>query len=137
MLNGVIAVVLNIVLNIILSRYLGIGGLALATSISGMVATLLLFVALKKKIGSFGLKEITLSLGKITASSVIMGFIASCVYSNLGNLLSLRLSLVIAIGVGILSYFVLIHLMRVPEAERTLESLRKRFLQRQLVNKVE
>ena len=40
MINAAIAMVLNIVLNIVLSKYLGIGGLALATSISSLFCTL-------------------------------------------------------------------------------------------------
>jgi len=130
MINGAIAVVINIILNVILSRYLGIGGLALATSIAGIVATILLFVTLRKKIGGFGLKEISSSFGKITASSVIMGVIALYVYRYLGNVLGLSLSLIIAIGVGGLSYFVLIYFMRVPEVERTLNALKQRLRDR-------
>ena len=57
MINATIAVVINIVLNIVMSRFLGIGGLALATSISGIISALLMFVTLRKKIGPFGLKK--------------------------------------------------------------------------------
>lgn len=76
MINATIAVVLNIILNFILSKYLGIGGLALATSIAAIVSTILMFITLRKKIGGFGLKEITSSFIKISLASVIMGFIA-------------------------------------------------------------
>ena len=57
MINATIAVVLNIILNLILSRYMGIGGLALATSISGIVSAFLMFATLRKKIGGFGLYQ--------------------------------------------------------------------------------
>ena len=66
MINATVAVVLNIVLNIILSKYLGIGGLALATSISAIVGKGLLFITLRRKIGGFGLKEISKSFIKIS-----------------------------------------------------------------------
>ena len=49
-MNATIAVIINIVLNIVLSRFLGIGGLALATSIAGIVSTFLMFITLRKKI---------------------------------------------------------------------------------------
>ena len=98
----------NIFLNIVLSRYLGIGGLALATSIAAIVATLLLFVKLRIKIGGFGLKELSLSLGKITAASLLMGFLALYVYRYLGNIVDVSLSLIAAICIGGLIYFALV-----------------------------
>ena len=49
MINAVISMLMNIVLNIILSRYMGIGGLALATSISAIFCTGLLFVSLREE----------------------------------------------------------------------------------------
>ena len=127
MVNGAIAVGLNIVLNIILSRYLGIGGLALATSIAGIVATILLFITLRKKIGGFGLHEITSSFGKMTVASIVMGIMAGAVYRYFGTVFGSSLSLILAIGVGALSYFVLIYFLRVPEVQRTLDAVKQRF----------
>ena len=48
MLNASIALIINIVLNIVLSKYLGISGLALASSISLIFCSFLLFVSLRK-----------------------------------------------------------------------------------------
>ena len=48
MINGAIAMIMNIVLNIILVKYLQLAGLALATSISAIVCIFLLFGSLKK-----------------------------------------------------------------------------------------
>lgn len=50
-INAIIGVVFNIGLNILLSKYLGIGGLALATSISALITTLLLSIQIKAKTG--------------------------------------------------------------------------------------
>jgi putative peptidoglycan lipid II flippase len=128
MINATIAVVLNIILNLILSRYLGIGGLALATSISAIVSTLLMFVTLRKKIGGFGLKEITSSFIKIGFASVVMGFIALASFNFFGQSLSGNLALILAIAVGALVYGILIYVLRVPEVERTLEVVKKKVL---------
>jgi putative peptidoglycan lipid II flippase len=127
MVNGAIAVGLNIVLNIILSRYIGIGGLALATSIAGIVATILFFITLRKKIGGFGLREIAASFGKMTVASIVMGIMAGAVYRYFGTVFGSNLSLILAIGVGALSYFVLIYFLRVPEVQRTLDAVKQRF----------
>lgn len=57
MINAAIAMAMNIVLNIILSKSMGIGGLALATSISAIFCTVLLFISFRKKIGPFGINS--------------------------------------------------------------------------------
>jgi putative peptidoglycan lipid II flippase len=129
MVNGAIAVVINIVLNLILSRYLGIGGLALATSFSGLVATLLLFVTLREKIGGFGMKTVFSSFCKISVASLVMGVIARSLYHYVGATTTNK-ALILAIGTGAVAYFILVYLLRVPEVERTLVAVRQRVLRR-------
>jgi len=66
---------INIVLNIILMVPLKAGGLALATSISGFVNFISLFVILRNRIGQFEENKIRDSLLKILFASLSMGFI--------------------------------------------------------------
>lgn len=127
MQSGVIAVGINVVLNVILARFLGIGGLALATSIANVVATVHLLLALARSIGEFGLREIAIPLGKVVLASTAMGFIALATYRYVGVTLSHSLSLAAAIGVGALSYFILIYFLSVPEAERAFEAVKRLF----------
>ncbi|HBG01454.1 MAG TPA: murein biosynthesis integral membrane protein MurJ, partial [Firmicutes bacterium] len=98
MINASIAVVLNIALNLILSRYLGLGGLALASSIAATVSVFLLFGALRRKIGSFGLQEIGRSLAKICLVAVLMGFVALWSSNFLRHVFSQNAALLMAIG---------------------------------------
>ncbi len=135
MVNGAIAVGLNIALNIALSHFLGIGGLALATSVAAIVATALLFVALRRKIGGFGLREITVSFGKVSLASIVMGIISSATYSYFDTVLGSDLPLFMAIGVGAVTYFILVFSLRVPEVQRTLDSLRQRLKTRKSEDK--
>ena len=58
MINGTISVIINIILNIILIRFLGHAGLALATSISALICIVLFFRSLSEKIGYFGQDKI-------------------------------------------------------------------------------
>jgi putative peptidoglycan lipid II flippase len=125
--NGVISIGINVVLNVTFSRYFGIGGLALATSIAGILAAFLLILTLRIKIGAFGLREIVRSFGKIIIASVVMGISAACVYGYLITSWSSNLSLILAIGIGALSYFILVFFFRVPEVERALAVLKRRF----------
>lgn len=130
MINATIAVSTNILLNVILSRFLGIRGLALATSISGIISALLMFITLRTKIGSFGLKRITQSFVKISGASVLMGAIASGSYRFLCGVVNHDMALVVAIAVGALTYGIVIAFMGIPEVDRALKSITQRVVKR-------
>jgi putative peptidoglycan lipid II flippase len=126
MFNAAIGMVLNIVLNIILSRYLGIGGLALATSIAATFTTVLLFISLRKKIGPFGMKQISISFLKILFASSIMGLLAKLSFNYLTATLSQNISLLLAIGVGAVSYFVIIYFMKIEDVDVIVGAIKKK-----------
>ena len=117
MVNGAIAVVANIILNIILSRFLGIGGLALATSISAILAVALMFMSLRKKIGPFGIKNIAGTLGKIALASAVMGVLAKAAYDFMLVPVGSNRALIIATGVGAFLYGAMIYFMKIKEVE--------------------
>lgn len=122
MINGIICVVINIVLNLILSKYLGVGGLALATSISGLVGTVLLMILLHKKIGDFGLKDIITSFLKILFASILMGVAVYFSYEFLVTLSkSLIANLFASVLVGVLVYGVCVYFLRVREFNQLLK----------------
>ncbi len=72
MINTSIGVAVNVCASIILSRYLGIGGIALGTSISSMVIALLFLYSLKKKANYISFK----AFGKNLISQSIAGLVA-------------------------------------------------------------
>ncbi|MFR1077439.1 MAG: murein biosynthesis integral membrane protein MurJ, partial [Romboutsia timonensis] len=120
MKNGVIAMVMNIVLNIILVKYLQLAGLALATSISAIVCIFLLFGSLKKQIGYFGQDKIIKTTIKSIISAIVMGIVAYFNYNILSNLLGIgfineAISLVVSIGVGTITYAIVIIALKVEE----------------------
>lgn len=126
MINAAIGIVINIVLNIILSRYMGIGGLALATSISAIVTTLLLFWSLRKKIGTFGTRQISGSFLKILLASLIMGVFAKVSYDYLIVALSSNLALFISIAIGTLSYAIIIYFMKIDDVDVMVRLIKKK-----------
>jgi putative peptidoglycan lipid II flippase len=126
MINAAIGMTLNIILNIILSRYLGIGGLALATSIAATFTTILLFISLRKKIGPFGMKQISISFLKILFASSIMGLFAKLSFNYLTVSLSQNLSLLLAIGIGAVSYFVIIYFMKIEDVDVIVGAIKKK-----------
>lgn len=126
MINAAIGMILNIILNIILSRYLGIGGIALATSISALFTTILLFHSLRKKIGPFGIKELLKVFLKIILASLIMGFISKTSFNYLAFIISENLSLLIAIGVGTVSYMLIIYYMNIKDVDIIVNVIKKK-----------
>lgn len=126
MINAAIAMIMNIILNIILSKSLGIGGLALATSISAIFCTILLFISLRKKIGPFGMKNITISFTKIICASLVMGVIAKVTHNALFNSINANLSLILSIGIGALTYFTIIYFMKIEEVDVIVNAIRRK-----------
>lgn len=124
MFNAAIAMILNIVLNIVLSKFLGIGGLALATSISAIFTTILLFISLRKKIGPFGMKNITISFGKMLFASLLMGAIAKFFYGILTGYVNTNLSLLAAISLGAALYFIIIYFMRIKDVDTIVDAIK-------------
>lgn len=127
MINAAISIVINIVLNIILSKFLGIGGLALATSISAIFCTILLFVSLRKKMDSYGVKKISISFIKIVIASITMGGLCRFTYGILINNISLNLSLVISIGLGAIVYSIMIYFMKIEDVDVIVLIIKKKF----------
>ena len=60
-----VSLVLNIIFNVALIFPLKIAGIALATSLSGIITFFILFSLLEKKIGYFGRKETKLCMRRI------------------------------------------------------------------------
>lgn len=130
MINSAIALALNIVLNIVLSKYLGIGGLALATSISAILCTSLLFISLRKKTGSMGMRSITVTFLKVLGLSAIMGVMSKKIYSILVKSMNTGSALLISIVSGTLIYLVLICFMKIDEVSIIFETFKKKSMGR-------
>jgi len=120
MINGLIAVLINIILNLILIRFMAHRGLALATSVSAIITSLLLLQGLRKKIGHFGLmKSVKCGLKSLVASAA-MGIVVYLLYGFLSKTLvsgtiSDIISLLCTVGAGVLTYLLLIYLFKVDE----------------------
>lgn len=126
MINATIAMIINIILNILLSKFMGIGGLALATSISGIFCTILLLLSLKKKIGLFNMKKTAFSFLKITCASLIMGAIAKVIHIILSKFIGEKLGMICAICTGAIIYFIIIYFMKIDEADTMINVIKKK-----------
>jgi putative peptidoglycan lipid II flippase len=110
---------------------MGIGGLALATSIAAIFTTLLLFISLRKKIGSFGMKKISISFLKMLIASAIMGMLSKLSFNYLNaSTLSQNLSLLVAITIGATSYFVIIYFMKIEDIDMIVGVIKRKLNKR-------
>lgn len=120
MINGSIAILINIVLNLIFIKILGYAGLALATSISTMVGVILLARSLKKKIKYFG-EDLIIKTGiKSLIASIIMGAITITSYKLISSSVGIgfiqdSISLVVSVVIGAISYLSIIYIMKIEE----------------------
>ena len=65
------SVIVNVVLNLILVNVMGMGGLALATSIAGIASAVVLLIILRQRLGRMGVTDILEQLLKIGISGVL------------------------------------------------------------------
>lgn len=130
MLNGALAMGMNIILNIILIRFLGHAGLALATSISALICIVLLFRSLKKKIGNFGQNKILKTMIKSLIAAIVMGFVTVGVYNLFAKALGVgfikeAISLFASVGIGALVYGVMVIVLKVEEVNIVIDMVKK------------
>lgn len=122
MINGIIAVGANIFFDVTLMKVFGIGGLALATSLSSIIGILLLFRGLKKKMEYYGQDRIIRTFIKSLIASIVMGVITYFMYNLSSNILGVGfIQDVIATGISVLVgavvYGILISKFRVREVK--------------------
>ncbi len=114
----VFSVAVNIALSLVLMRFLKIGGLALASSISATLNAVLLYRALKKRLGDLGEKAIVGSFSKLFLVALGMGVLAFFYNAYVLNTVILSTTLVQATallaGIGICAafYFGVVFLFR-------------------------
>lgn len=126
MINSIWAVLINIGLNITLSKYMGLSGLALATSMSASFCTLLLFRSLVKKIGFFELRKLINTFTKVAFVSVLMGIFSKAIFHLLHSNLNANMSLLLTIFLSIICYTVLIYYIRIKEIDEFFIDIKRR-----------
>lgn len=125
-INSVVIVGINIVLAFLLSKIMGIRGIALATSISFIVGALTIYFSSIKLIGNVFDKTLLTNIVKITVSSALMALVSKIVYDVLTKSLGINLSLLISIIVAGIIYLFLLIVFRVDEIKEIFRLLLKR-----------
>ncbi|HSQ90362.1 murein biosynthesis integral membrane protein MurJ [Romboutsia sp.] len=133
MINGIIAMSLNIILNISFVKFtnMQLAGLAFATSISAIVTIILLFISLRKKIGPFGGKSIALVMVKSIISALLMAGVTLFVYNTIGSILGTgfikeAITLAVSVGLGAIVYGTSIVILKVDEVNLILDQVKNK-----------
>ncbi|WAM30501.1 murein biosynthesis integral membrane protein MurJ [Caldicellulosiruptor naganoensis] len=127
MKNGIIAVFVNIGLNIILVRFLQHKGLALGTSVVAYVSVFLLLRSLIRKIGKINFKNSFIVLLKSIFASICMVItitvVKRFVYIQTPHIFLTRtINLAIQIFCGAISYSIVIYTLKVNEVKWLFEN---------------
>ncbi|HEX9025599.1 MAG TPA: murein biosynthesis integral membrane protein MurJ [Clostridium sp.] len=114
-INGIIGVIINIIFSVVLSKYIGIMGVALASAIAMIVTSILLFKSIIKLEKGFIIKDIIRKIGIITINSIIMGVIIIIIVICLRSKLNSIVLLFIGTIIGSIIYFILCYLFKIEE----------------------
>jgi len=116
--------VLNTILNVALMGPMKIGGIALASSISSMVGFFMLFTLLEKRIGVMSKELVTYVTKILTASSGAA--VVILILTKISETWSLPelAKLILIAGAGYLVYGVICVVLKVPQVDRIISSLR-------------
>ncbi|WP_411678906.1 murein biosynthesis integral membrane protein MurJ [Clostridium thailandense] len=131
MINSFIGIIMNIIINIVIIKYMKVSGLTLATSISVIITTILMICNLNKKLEGMEIRRIIDVFFKVVSSSVIMGAVIFIVnktvvlkfgYGLKASIMSVLVSFVLGASI----YFVSIFLLKVEEFNYLINSFLKR-----------
>jgi putative peptidoglycan lipid II flippase len=117
-----ISVTLNIILNLVLIRYMAHAGLALATSIAAIVGLMLNIILLSRKIGGLNWGTLFKAAAKIFGTASFMGLVVWWVnlcltpVCQVASKVYQAVILFLIIGLGTLIYFLISYLLKMKEA---------------------
>ncbi len=115
---------IHVILCVVLMRPLGVGGLALATSLCAYMNVFMLFYKLRKKIGKIGATKIFISSIKALIASMVMGIIAYQIMQI--KFLPMIVALIISIICSIISFIILLKILKSQEMEQILSGINKK-----------
>ena len=110
---------------------MGHTGLALATSLSALICTFLLFYSLRKKIGNFGQKKILTTAIKSLLSAILMGVCVTFTHEFIINhagvgFMGQVISIFGAVLAGVIVYGISVIILKIEEVSMIINLLIKK-----------
>lgn len=140
---GIISELISIIAALVLMKPLGVAGLALASSIGVTINLILLWTYLRSETKTLNESEILSLIYKIAFASLVMGLIVQALKYPLAKLLNQQIFWgifgqgAIAGTAGIVVYFFLCYILRVPEFIQFKDSFARRWLKIRNINTTE
>lgn len=125
MKNSIFCVIFNIIFNLSLISFLKVAGLALASSMSAILAVFFLMFNLRKKIGKFNVKSMIITLIKTSFSALAMAIVVLKLFGLLSPVNEF-IGLAVAISVGALVYAIMVLVLKVDSTKYVINKIRRR-----------
>ncbi|WP_027626903.1 murein biosynthesis integral membrane protein MurJ [Clostridium lundense] len=132
MINSFMGIIINIIINIFIVKYMQVSGLTLATSISSIITTILMLMSLNKKLNGINLREVFITFMKIMFSSIIMSILLFFINEKCTMFFGMNtkgsiITLIISFILGSLVYFISIYLLEIKEFTYCIQLLTNKF----------
>lgn len=133
-ITSVIGVFITVIIALLLKNEYGIRGLAFALSISVVTQSTILWMILRKHVGSLGEHTIIIALVKMSIASIALAWSAQILKEPMAQIVDMtRLWGILSQGlvcgmVGILAYGLVCYVLKLEEMELFKESFKKRWL---------
>jgi putative peptidoglycan lipid II flippase len=133
-----VTIVVNLALSLILVRWIGFRGLALATSLAAIVHGGLSLVLLRRQLGRIGSGQLATTFLKIVAASAVMALVVTIALREVSLWIpgagasSQLVRLTVTIGLGLLAVALSAKLLRISEADEVIDRVRERLRQRRI-----
>jgi len=127
-----VTIVVNLALSVILVRWIGFRGLALATSMAAIVHGGLALVLLRRQLGRIGGSELAKAFLKIVAASAVMALVVTIALREVSSWApgagagSQLVRLTITIGLGLTAVGLSAKLLRISEFNEVIDLIRER-----------
>lgn len=124
------AFVLNVLLDFIFVKLMGIAGLALGAAISSFAEAIILFVILNRKLEGFPWKGFLITIIKVLAAAAVMGVAAYGISSFIGSYLDIgstifrMVQVAVAVACGIVIYIAVLFMLKVEAINELYQMLK-------------
>lgn len=113
--NGVVGVLFNILFNLVLSKYFGVLGIAIASVSSMIITSMLLFRSVIKIEHNFKIGDLISKILIISLNSIVMGLVIILFVMFIGTKLNTVATVVLGTTIGIIVYFILGYILKIQE----------------------
>ncbi|WP_105300856.1 murein biosynthesis integral membrane protein MurJ [Anaerococcus marasmi] len=112
---------INVSLNWILAKEIGLDGIGIATSVSTAVGSLLIIFVYFKKFGKVKDVRNMKSIGKITLAAIFMGLVANISYGFFESYIGLGLGLIVSILLSVIIYLFILYKSKINPVSDIIE----------------